>query len=318
MVDSSMVEDHFDVALPAGGPRSGNGLAVFLEPEPRSDHFFQAYLGRQAEGEGEAARRFSFVLFDAVGVAPAEAYLLVPERGEVEAALRGGHPHEGRLATGSGETGGVLHRAGRTDALVDPVGPAHDDRLAQFRLVGFRPQHLREGGVGVFGMNHLVGPETERLFSLSCVLGDADDASGFGEVAEGGEGEESDTAGTYHQAGVAGVRCGFEGGVHGAGEGFHGDCGLIGNGVGDAVELRRMGDQGSARPAAARVVAEARLDAGAYVALRHVQAQGVAARGAVGARWVDAAYFAAEGRYHEHAFSGLEAGVVFGYLSEYF
>jgi hypothetical protein len=48
MADSSMIEDHLDVALAARGPRGGDGFAVFLEPEARSNHLFQAYLGREA------------------------------------------------------------------------------------------------------------------------------------------------------------------------------------------------------------------------------------------------------------------------------
>ena len=52
-------------------------------------------------------------------------------------------------------------------------------------------------------MDDVVGAEAERLLALAGVLGDADDAAGFGEVAQGGDGEEADAAGPDHQARVA-------------------------------------------------------------------------------------------------------------------
>ena len=75
-------------------PGSGDGSVVFLQPETWSYHRFELYLRRKSEGEGEAARRLSLVFFGAVGVGTLEPDLLVPERGQVEAALRRGHPDE--------------------------------------------------------------------------------------------------------------------------------------------------------------------------------------------------------------------------------
>ena len=137
--------------------------------------------------------------------------------------------------------------------------------------------------------------QTKRLVLLSLVLGDADDAACLREVPQGGDGKEADAAGPDDQGGVVGVGGGPERGVYGAGEGFDGYGGLVGYGVGYAVELRGMGDESLVRPAAARIVAEASLDASRDVPAGDVQAQGVAARGAVRARRVYAADRAAEG-----------------------
>src|SRR5215210_4880523 len=95
---ASVVEYDLDVSFSACGARGCYGLAILLQREARAYHLFEFYLGREAERQGEAARLFSFVLFDAVGVAAGEADFLVPECCEVEAALRCWHSYELRLS----------------------------------------------------------------------------------------------------------------------------------------------------------------------------------------------------------------------------
>src|SRR5215210_4643941 len=236
-----MVEDDFDVSFAACGAGGCYGLAVLPKREAGADQLFEFYLGREAERQGEAGRLFSLVLFGAVSVAAGEVDFFVPERGEVEAAFRGWHPDERRLCARLCETNGVLHRGGRADAVVYAVGTAHYYGLSKLRFVRLCAQHFRQLGVGLLRTYDLVGTEAERFLSLAGVLGDADDAAGFGEVSQRGDGEKANAACPNDQARIA--RGGLERGVHGAGEGFDGDGGLVGDGVGYAVELRRVGDE---------------------------------------------------------------------------
>src|SRR5215216_4710593 len=157
--------------------------------------------------------------------------------------------------------------------------------------------------VGLFRVDDLGRPQTKRLVLLPLMLSDADNATCVREVPQGSDGKEADAAGSDHQSGLIGVRGGPERGVDGAGEGLDGDCGLVRYGV----ELRGVGDERALRPAATRVVAEARLDACRDVPPGNVQAQGVAARGAVRARRVYAADRAAEGWFEDDPFAGVEA-----------
>src|SRR5215213_7505471 len=170
--------------------------------------------------------------------------------------------------------------------------------------------------VGLFRVDDLGRPQTKRLVLLPLMLSDADNATCVREVPQGSDGKEADAAGSDHQSGLIGVRGGPERGVDGAGEGLDGDCGLVRYVVGYGVELRGVGDERALRPAATRVVAEARLDACRDVPPGNVQAQGVAARGAVRARRVYAADRAAEGRLEDDPLAGAEAGVVLGYLTD--
>ena len=104
-------------------------------------------------------------------------------------------------------------------------------------LYGVCAQHLGEFRVGLFRVDDLGRPKTKCLVPLSLVLGDADDAAGFREVPQGRDGKEADAAGPDDQGGVVGVGGGPERGVDGAGEGLDGYGGLVGYGVGYAVEL---------------------------------------------------------------------------------
>src|SRR3712207_2010631 len=89
------IEDYFYVPAAAGGARGGDGLPVVPEAEARADQPFQLYLRRYAERQLEALHALAPVLLDRVSVGAGEAYLLVPEGGEIQAAPRGGHPDEG-------------------------------------------------------------------------------------------------------------------------------------------------------------------------------------------------------------------------------
>src|SRR5918993_5002019 len=106
-------------------------------------------------------------------------------------------------------------------------------------------------------MEDLGSTQTKGLVFLPLVLGDAYYAACLCELPQGRHGKEADAAGTDDQCGVVGGGGRPERGVYGAGEGFDGYCGLVGHGVGYAVELRGVGDERTPRPAATRVVAEA-------------------------------------------------------------
>jgi hypothetical protein len=77
-------------------------------------------------------------------------------------------------------------------------------------------------------MDYLGRPKTNRLFPLSLVLGDADDAACVGKESQGRDGKETDAAGPDDQGGVARDGGGPERGVDGSGEGLDGDGGLVG------------------------------------------------------------------------------------------
>src|SRR5918997_7011556 len=252
------------------------------------------------------------VLLGAVGVGAREVQLLVPERGQVEAAPGTRHPDEGDLAAGPRQAQGVLYRARRADAIEHLLRPPEDDRLAELRFQCLGAEFPWKRRVGLPRVDDLVGAEAEGFGALAFVLGHADYAAGVRQVAEGGHGEEADVAGPDYERRVVrpGVR--LERGVDGAGERLDGDGGLVGQILRDAVELGRVGDEGALGPATARVTAEAGLDAGAHVAPGDVEAEGVATRGAVRAGRVDAAGGAPEGRLDDHALPRAEARVVVG------
>ena len=169
-----------------------------------------------------------------------------------------------------------------------------------------------------FGRTTSSAPSLQRLFALPGVLGDTDYAACRSEVPQYRNGKETDAARTddEHRIVRAGTR--LERRVNGASERLHGDSGLVGEIVRHPMELRGMGDERAPRPAAARVAAEAGLDAGCYVALRYVQAEGVASRGAVRTKGLYATNLAAEGWLHNDAISLLKTGVIFGNDTDYF
>src|SRR5919112_4930915 len=236
-----MVEDDFYLPFSTRRPGCGDGLPVVLQPEVRAYECLQPYLRGEAECELEAARLFSIVLLDAIGVASGETDFFVPEGGQIQSALRTWHADERNLSARSRQAERVLRGAWRADALEDLAGSAHDDRLAELWLVGGCAQHLGEYRVGILGVDYLGRPKTNRLVPLSLVLGDADDAACVGKVSQGRDGKEADAAGPDDQGGVTGG--GSERGVNGAGEGFDGDGGLVGYCIGYAVELRGVGNE---------------------------------------------------------------------------
>src|SRR5918994_506879 len=177
-----MVEDHLDVSSVSCRAGGCYGLPVGLELE--------------------AARLLALVVLEAVGVASGKADLFVPEGGKVECALCPGHADERDLAAGSRQTQRVLHGAWCADALEDPARSTHNDGLAKLGLVWRRAQHLGELRVGLSGVDYLGCSQTKCFFPLSLVLGDADNATGVGQVPQGGDGEETDAAGPDHQGGV--------------------------------------------------------------------------------------------------------------------
>src|SRR5919112_3244407 len=244
-----MVEDDFYLPFSTRRPGCGDGLPVVIQPEVRAYECLQPYLRGDAECELEAARLFSIVLLDAIGVASGESDFFVPEGGQVECALRAGHADERDLATRARQAERILHGAWRADTLEDLAGSAHHDRLAELGFVGRRAQHLGEFRVGLFGVDYLGRSKTNRLVPLSLVFGDADDVACIGKVSQGRDGKEADAAGPDDQGRVARGEGGPECGVDGAGEGLDGDGGFVGYCVWYAVELRGVGDERALRPA---------------------------------------------------------------------
>src|ERR687897_3456786 len=141
MADGSMVKDHLHMALSASGAGGGDGLPILCEAEARADQRREVHGWGEAERELETFDLLSPVLLYPVGVGACEGHLLVPQRREVEAAARGGHPHEDDLAVGPGEPHGVLHRSRGSDALEGLVRAAHDDGLAYLRSVRLGAEH---------------------------------------------------------------------------------------------------------------------------------------------------------------------------------
>src|ERR687896_1417844 len=161
MADRSMIEDDFDVPVPPGGARCGDGLMVLAQAEARADEAIGLYLWRHPEGELEALDTLSLVLFDPVGVGPSEVYLFEPEGTQVKAAPRGGHPDERGLTAGAGEAHRVLHRPRRPHALEHPIRPAHDDRLAELRFVDSSAEHGGEGLVRLALVDYFIFSQPE-------------------------------------------------------------------------------------------------------------------------------------------------------------
>ncbi len=307
------IEDDLDVAFAARRARGRYRLPV-LPPAGSADPTILSSLisGAMRSASSKLLHPLSPVLLDAVGVGPREAHLLVPERGEVQAALRARHPDERHLPPGARQAHRVLYRPRGADALEDLVCPAHHDRLAELGPVCLRAQHTGKRPVRLLRMHDLVGPEPQRLLSLPLVLGDADDAARFGELPQGRDGEEADAARPDHERRLVRPRVRLQRRVHRAGEGLYRDGRLVRDAVWDAVELRGVGDERAPRPSPSRVAAEAGLDARAYVALGDVHAQGVAAGGAVDARQLYAAHGAPKRRLHHDPLPGRKAGVVLG------
>ena len=98
------------------------------------------------------------------------------------------------------------------------------------------------------------------------MLGADDDRPGQAEVAEGGEGAQSERARPDDGDDGAGDVAGRQRPVDGAGRRFDHDGRLVGDGFGYGVELRDVGDQGGAPPAAG-VGAVAGLEPGGEVAV---------------------------------------------------
>src|SRR5215211_4421495 len=305
------IEDYLYVSLAARRARRSDGLAVLAQPEARADHGLQLYLRRYPERELEALYPLALIFFYPVGVGSGEAHLLVPEGREIQAAPRGGHPDERDLPVGAGEAHRVLHRRRGPHALEHPVRPAHNDRLADLRLVALRAEHGGEHPVSLLWMHHLVGSEPQGLLSLTLVLGDADEAPGTGKLPQRRDDEEADAAGPDHEYRVVRVRP--ERRVHGAGERLYRHRRLVGNIFRDSVKLGGMGDERPLRPAPAGVAAEAGLDAGGYRPLRNVHAQRVISGGAVATGRLYAAHRAAQSRLQHNPFAGAEVTALFGY-----
>src|ERR687894_2777045 len=221
MADRSMIEDDFDVPVPPGGARCGDGLMVLAQAEARADEAIGLYLWRHPEGELEALDTLSLVLFDPVGVGPGEVYLFEPEGGQVKAAPRGRHPDEGHLPGGSREAYRVLHRPRGPYALEHFIRPAHDDRFAELWFVGLRAELGGERRVGLLRMNDLVGTKPEGFFFLAFVLGDADHAPGAGQLPQRRDDEEADAAGSDHDRRLVLLRVRLQGSVDCAGEGLY-------------------------------------------------------------------------------------------------
>src|SRR5215212_2321596 len=163
--------------------------------------------------------------------------LFVPEGGKIQRALRARHADERYVAAWACEAEGVLHGSGRADTVEDLGGTAHDDRLAELGLVRLRTEHLGEFRVGLVRVDDFARSQPKGLSLLSPVFGDADDAAGVREEPQGRYGKEADAAGSDHQRGLVPGWGGLERGVDGAGEGLDSDGCLVGDGVGNAVEL---------------------------------------------------------------------------------
>src|SRR5215218_9182510 len=216
-----MIEDDFHVPVAAGRARRGDGLPILPELEAWADQGLEPYLRRYAERQLEALYALAPVFLDPVGVGAGKVHLLVPVGREIQATPRGRHPDEGDLPAGPREAHRVLHRPRGSHALEDLVRPAHDDRLAELRLVYFRPEPRGQLFVDLLGMNDLVGAEPEGFFSLAFVLGDADHTPGAGELPERRDDEEADAPGADDEHRLLRTRVRLERRVHRAGEGLY-------------------------------------------------------------------------------------------------
>ncbi len=87
------------------------------------------------------------------------------------------------------------------------------------------------------GVDHHVGPELLGQGALMGVARPDEHGARRGEVDQGGDGAQAEGSRPEHRHGVSGPHPGVEGGVHGAGGGLHHDGVVVGQRVGDEVQL---------------------------------------------------------------------------------
>ncbi len=218
----------------SGGAGVGDGLLEPLERVAGRDQAPEAGAGHDLEGQLEGSSHRRRPPLGAVGVGADQRELTVPEGCEVDRHPPG-HADHHHTAAGADHGERLLQRVPATHAVEDDVGP-FGESAAQDE--GTRP--AAHGASQLVGRDGGIGPEQAGEVALVLVLGAHQERGRClraHQLVECGHRGQPQGAGSDNGHEVVGLDVGGQRGVYGAGRRLYHHCVLVGETLGDRVNL---------------------------------------------------------------------------------